>query len=109
MVASALGLRPRIPEPPEALLDPVRRRVWTEEKGAVYTLVATNGAFAVDVFLTYPQGYDELAASADRFVVEGRTVLVSCKEHLLAAKGAMDPPRTVDLRDIADLSELLHA
>ena len=31
-VARSLGLRPRIPEPLEALLDPERRRVWSEEK-----------------------------------------------------------------------------
>ncbi len=45
----SLGLRPRIPEPLEAILDPERRRVWVEEKHAVvYTLFPPSGAFALD-------------------------------------------------------------
>lgn len=40
-VARELGLRPRIPEPLDALLDSDRRRAWVEQKHAVvYTLLA---------------------------------------------------------------------
>jgi hypothetical protein len=107
-VARALGLRPRIPEPLEALLDPERRRVWVEEKLAVvYTLQSSSGAFALDVFLAYPIGFAELVAGADAFDVEGRTVLVSSKRHLVEAKRAVQPPRKVDLRDIEDLLEII--
>lgn len=107
-VARALGLRPRIPEPLEALLDPERRRVWVEEKHAVvYTLQASSGAFALDVFLAYPLSFAELAGSADAFIVEGRTVLVSSKRHLVEAKRAVVPPRKVDIRDIEDLLEII--
>lgn len=50
-VARDLDLRPRIPEPLEALLDPERRQVWVDEKHAVvYTLIAPRGAFSLDVF-----------------------------------------------------------
>lgn len=108
-VARGLGLRPRIPEPPEALLDPERRRAWVEEKHAVvYTFVAASGAFAIDVFLQYPVPFDTLLAAADRFDVDGRSVLVSSKAHLVAAKQAVVPPRKVDQRDIEDLLELLR-
>ena len=107
-VARALGLRSRIPEPLEALLDPERRRVWVTEKHAVvYTLNGPTGAFALDVFLDYPIPFDELVAAADPIDVEGRTVLVSSKRHLVEAKRAVNPPRKVDLRDIEDLLELL--
>lgn len=107
-VARALGLRPRIPEPLDALLDAARRRVWVEEKHAVvYTLIAPSGVFALDVFLDYPIPFADLAADADVFDVEGRQVLVSSKRHLIEAKRAVQPPRTVDVRDIADLLELI--
>lgn len=109
-VARALDLRPRVPEPIEAVLDPERRRVWVEEKRAVvYTLVASDGSFALDVFLRYPLSYAELAAAADAFDIDGRRVLVSCKRDLIAAKSSVTPPRKVDLRDIEDLQELLDA
>ncbi len=107
-VARALELRPRVPEPIESLLDAERRRAWVEEKHAVvYTLVAASGAFALDVFLSYPLSFDELAAEADSFEVEGRRFLVSSKRHLIVAKSSVTPPRKVDLRDIEDLQELL--
>jgi hypothetical protein len=109
-VARSLGLSPRIPEPMDALLDVERRRVWTNEKNAVvYTLLAPSGAFAVDVFLRYPIGFDELAAAADPFDVDGRRILVSSKQHLVEAKRAVQPPRKQDLRDIEDLLELIRA
>src|SRR5690606_28653839 len=107
-VARALGLRPRIPEPLDALLDPARRRARTEEKQAlVYTLLSPDGAFWVDVFLRYPVPWDELVAGADTMQSDGRPVRVSSKEHLLVAKRAVQPPRRRDLRDIEDLEELL--
>ena len=108
-VARALDLRPRVPEPLESLLDAERRRVWVQEKHAVvYTLVARSGAFSLDVFLNYPLSFDELAAEADSFDIDGRRVLVSSKRHLIVAKSSVTPPRKVDLRDIEDLQELLH-
>lgn len=108
-VARTLDLRPRIPEPLDALLDAGRRRAWVEEKRAVvYTLIAPSGAFSLDVFLIYPLSFDELAAEADIFDIDGRRVLVSSKRHLIVAKSSVMPPRKVDLRDIEDLQELLR-
>ncbi len=108
VVAGQLGLRPRTPEPAEALLDPERRRAWVEEKHAVvYTLVAPSGAFALDVFLVYPVPLESLEAEATPVDIEGRRVLVSSRRHLVEAKRAVVPPRKVDLRDIEDLLELM--
>ena len=108
-VARALDLRPRVPEPLDALLDAERRRAWVEEEHAVfYTLIAPSGAFSVDVFLNYPLSFEELAAEAYSFDIEGRRVLVSSKRHLIVAKSSVVPPRKVDLRDIEDLQELLR-
>lgn len=108
-VAEVLGFNPRIPEPLHALLDGERRRVWMDEKKAVvYTLMAPNGAFSIDIFLQYPLTVHELLAEADSFVVEGRNIRVSSKRHLVAAKQAVQPPRKQDLRDIEDLLDLMH-
>jgi len=107
-VARGLGLTPRIPEPLEALLDPERRRVWTDEKRAiVYTLISPTGAFSVDVFLRYPLTFSDLTADADVFEIDHHQIRVSSKAHLLEAKRAVHPPRKKDLRDIEDLMELL--
>jgi hypothetical protein len=109
-VARALDFRPRVPEPIEALLDPERRRAWVQEKHAVvYTLVSSSGSFALDVFLDYPLSFEELAAEADVFDIDGRAVQVSSKRHLVQAKSTVTPPRAVDVRDIEDLQELIRA
>ncbi len=109
-VAHALRLRPRIPEPIEALLDPARRADWVTTKHAVvYTLLSDDGAFSVDVFLRYPIAFADLHAHADLIDVEGRSVRISSIPHLIEAKRAVDPPRRQDIRDIEDLTELLDA
>ncbi len=108
-VARARALRPRVPEPIEALADPERRRVWIDEKRAVvFTLLSDRGDLVVDVFLRYPIPHDELRDGADVFEISGSKVPVSSKAHLIAAKRAVQPPRKQDLRDIEDLEELLH-
>lgn len=109
-VARALGLRPRLPEPIDALLDPERRADWiTTEHAVVYTLLTDDGAFSVDVFLRYPIAFADLVAEADTVDVEGRVVRISSIGHLIEAKRAVVPPRKQDLRDIEDLTELLDA
>jgi hypothetical protein len=108
-VARRCGLRPRIPEPPEALLDPARRRHWVEAMEAVvYTFVADQGVLSLDVFLRYPIPIDVLHEGSELFVVEGRAVRVSSRQHLIDAKRAVQPPRKTDLRDIEDLEELIR-
>lgn len=74
----------------------------------MYTLIAPRGALSLDVFLDYPLSFDELAAEADVFDIDGRRILVSSKRHLILAKSGVTPPRKVDLRDIEDLEELLR-
>ena len=108
-VARSLMLRPRIPEPLEALADGSRRRCWVEEKRAVvFTLVSRRGDLVVDVFLQYPIPHEDLLACSDLFELGGATIHVSSKAHLIAAKAAVQPPRKQDLRDIEDLQELLR-
>jgi hypothetical protein len=107
--ARELGLRPRVPEPLEALLDEGKRRQWQEVKQAkVFTLIAPDGVLHIDVFLDYPIAYDELEADAQVVSAGRASFRVSSREHLIAAKQCVDPPRKEDLRDIQDLQELIE-
>ncbi len=103
------GLQPRIPEPIEALLDPQKHREWVEKKNAkVFTLVSLNTVLQIDVMLEYPVAYTELAQEATVLRTGELTFRVSSKEHLIAAKQHVQPPRKTDLRDIEDLLELIE-
>ena len=109
-VARVLGLRPRVPEPLDALCSAERRRAWVHEKHAVvFTLVSDAGDLVVDVFLQYPVPHDELSVGATVFNVGGHAIRVSSRAHLIQAKRAVQPPRKQDLRDIEDLLELSDA
>ena len=105
--ANTHGLRPRIPEPLDALLDKSRRQAWADEKGAlVYSLIGEDGWIQIDLFLSYPVEWSHLRNDARSFEMDGKTLLVSSREHLLFAKRLVDPPRKKDQRDIEDLEAL---
>jgi len=101
------GLQPRNPEPMSALADPLRRKAWLEEKGAlVWTAQTPDGLEQVDVFLSYPVAWEDLARESRIVTVQGRKVRISSREHLILAKRQVEPPRRKDLRDIEDLEAL---
>lgn len=105
--AKAHGLQPRIPEPLEYLLDPLRRQRWVEEKNAmVYTLVGESGWIQIDVFLTYPIEWSQLRSRAREQLFNGSILLISSKPDLIQAKRSVSPVRKKDLRDIEDLEGL---
>ncbi|MBK7157680.1 MAG: hypothetical protein IPH77_03775 [Ignavibacteria bacterium] len=61
LVARKFGLKPRIPEPVENLLDEIKRKEWYEKKNAlVYTFVSDNSPLQLDIFLQYPMSFEEL-------------------------------------------------
>lgn len=100
---------PRIPAPIEDLLDPLKRRAWQEEKGAlVYTLQSRDGLLQIDVFLDYPIAFEELSKQADIFEIDGVRFKVSSIPHLIEAKKAIESKRRQDIYDIQVLEELLH-
>lgn len=110
LIASAreLDLKPRVPEPLDALLDEQKRRQWVFHKRAqVFTLVSLSGPLQLDVFLEYPIGYDLLRQDADPIFIEGQTIRISSKQHLIEAKSRVHPPRRTDLYDITRLQEML--
>jgi hypothetical protein len=108
-VAKEMQWIPRVPEPIENFIDPLKRKQWIEEKQArVFTLNASDGLLQIDIFLTYPFGFEELNKDADVFEVEGIRFKVSSKHHLLKAKKRIENKRRQDLYDIDMLEELLH-
>lgn len=106
-VARELGLKPRIPEPMESLLDERRREEWIETKHAqVFTMVARDNPFQLDVFLRYPVRFDDLKSRSEIMRGDNITLRVSSKEDLIAAKRAAG--RELDFRDVADLERLIR-
>jgi hypothetical protein len=103
-VAQRFGLKPRAPEPLEAMLDADRGcdRVQTKQ-AHVFALNNSSGLLQVDCFLAYPIGFEERYDQADTMDVDGRVIRVSSKPHRLRAKQAVDSPRRTDVRDIEDL------
>jgi hypothetical protein len=108
-VVTRLGYRPRAPVPAEALIDHENRRRWQEEKGAiVFTFVDPNLPYRqVDVFLSDPVPFAELAARSIRQEGEGYTVRIASLEHLRLMKQKVQPPRPEDALDLLMLEKKL--
>ena len=108
-MTNRLNLFPRIPEPPESLLDETLRQKWIKEKGAlVFTFITDNSPLQLDIFLSYPINFNELKITADKFTVDDFEFLVSSKEKLVAAKKHIQPLRRKDRQDIEELEELIE-
>jgi hypothetical protein len=71
-ISKRTGLKPRIPEPVENLLDEKIRKKWINEKGALtYTFISEKTPLQVDIFFDYPKSYEELLIDCDIFDIEG--------------------------------------
>ncbi len=107
--AKSIGLKPRIPEPIESLLDPVKRELWVKEKGAlVYTLTVPDSIIQLDIFLSYPKTFEELYLNAEIMHIKGIDVAVSSKEDLIYAKSKVHPLRSKDRDDINELKKIIN-
>lgn len=105
----ALGLRPLVPVPVEALSDPELVRVMVEEKNAIVFMLADPGMplRKVDVFLTEPLRYENLVEDSIRVDIADMPLQVVTMERLLELKRAVDPPRDKDLFDIRAIERIL--
>ncbi len=106
----ALGLRPLVPVPVEALSDPEMVRLMVEEKNAIVFMLADPGMplRKIDVFLTEQLGYESLVKDSIPVDIPGIPLRVVSLERLLALKRAVDPPRDKDLFDIRAIERLLR-
>lgn len=106
-IAREFDLYPRIPEPPENLLNENIRKKWIESKGAlVYTFVSGNSPLQMDIFLKYPITYEDLYSKADRVVIDDLEIPISSIDDLIYAKNQVEPLRDKDKSDIADLNNI---
>jgi predicted nucleotidyltransferase len=106
----ALGLRPLVPVPIDALSDPEMVRVMVEEKHAIVFMLADPRMplRKVDVFLTEQLSYGNLSADSVPVEIPGIPLRIVSLERLLALKRAVDPPRDKDLFDIRAIERRLR-
>jgi hypothetical protein len=101
-VMKQLSLVPRVPIPPEALLDSKMVRSMVEEKGAlVFSFLDPDAPVRhVDIFLRPDLSYDTLLPDTELVELDGFSVRILTKKKLLSIKLGIQPPRTKDLIDI---------
>ncbi|MGB4853828.1 MAG: nucleotidyl transferase AbiEii/AbiGii toxin family protein, partial [Ignavibacteria bacterium] len=108
LVARKFGLKPRIPEPVENLLDEIKRKEWYEKKNAlVYTFVSDNSPLQLDIFLQYPMSFEELTENSKLIIIDNVSMNVSSPEDLLFVKKLINPLRDKDITDIKALEEII--
>lgn len=101
-VMSSLGLRPRVPISPRAILDPAMVRMMVEEKHAlVFTFVDPDRPIRqVDLFLRSDLSFEALLPNSELVDLGGYSVRIINRPQLLAIKRAIQPPRAKDAVDI---------
>ncbi len=107
-IMKELRLVPRVPVPAESLLDPVKRKLMIEEKGAlVFTFLDTENPFRqIDIFLGNQALYKDLIPNAVIVEIQGEAVPVACPADLIKMKQAVAPPRSKDRWDIEELTRI---
>jgi hypothetical protein len=102
VVMKQLRLRPRVPIPPEALLDPEAVRLMVEEKQAlVFSFLDPDAPIRhVDIFLRPDLSYEVLLHETELVDLGGFSVRILNKRKLLELKLGIQPPRAKDAIDI---------
>ena len=102
-----LNLVPRLPIPPESLLDSEKIRVMFEEKNAlVFTFIdPTCPIRQVDFFLSNDLSYESLKNDYEEMEVDGYMIKVLSKKKLVELKLKVNPMRDKDLSDIKELQK----
>ena len=101
-----LGLLPRVPISPAALLDPAVIRMMVEEKQAlVFSFVDPDRPIRhLDMFLRADLSYGSLLPDSEWRAIGDLKVRIVHRSRLLAIKRAITPRRAKDLLDIEYLS-----
>jgi len=108
-VIKKMNLKPRIPIPPESILDPEKRKKMIEEKGAlVFTFIDPDKLFRqIDIFLEEDKSYKQLYDYIEKINIGGAEINILSIEKLIEMKKNIDPPRGKDLLDIKELELIL--
>jgi hypothetical protein len=107
VVMERLGLRPRVPVPPEALLDPAAVRTFTDDKHAlVFTFLDPDAPVRqVDIFLRADLSYEALLPDSEWIDLSGFSVRLLTMRKLLSIKLGIVPARAKDAVDIEFLRD----
>lgn len=102
-----LGLKPRVPISPKALLDPAVIRMMVEEKQAlVFSFIDPDRPIRhVDMFLRADLSYESLLPDSEWRTLGKRRIRIVGRARLLSIKRAILPPRAKDAMDIEYLSK----
>ena len=106
-VMQQLGLKPRVPIPPDSLMQPETIRMLVEEKHAlVFTFLDPDRPVRqVDLFLRPDLSYESLLPDVEWVELDKVRVRVVSKRRLLAIKLGIQPPRLKDAMDIEFLRQ----
>jgi len=101
-IMSELRLKPRVPVPGEALLDPQVVKAMVEEKHALVFsfLDPDNPVRHVDIFLRADLSYETLLPDSEWIDLGGFSIRILTKKKLLSLKLGIQPPRAKDALDI---------
>ena len=103
-----LGLKPRVPVPPESLLDKKMVDFFIREKKAiVFTFIDPDYPYRqIDVFLGSDKSYHSLKNHTTEAMAGDRRVKIISIEKLIEMKLEIIPPRDKDKLDIAALKRM---
>ncbi len=101
-----LGLKPKVPVPPEAFADSENRKRWIEEKNMrVFSFQKPDRPYeVVDVFVKEPIPFDEMWHDRERILLDNVEIPVVSIDHLIALK--REAMRLQDISDIEALERL---
>lgn len=103
-----LGLIPRVPIPPEILMDETLRKRLIKEKGAiVFTFLDPNNPFRmIDVMLAHDKSFKALFSNSEVKRIGKYPIRVASKRQIIEMKKKVKPLRDKDRFDIKALERL---
>jgi len=108
-VANAVGLKPKIPEKLESLLDEDKRKRWVDEKGLlVFSLFdPANPFFLLDVMIEIPFNFDQVYPDRNELSYENTVIPLIPLDELIAMKEKAGRPQ--DMSDVYHLRKIREA
>jgi predicted nucleotidyltransferase len=101
-----LGLKPKVPVPPEAFANPDNRKRWIAEKNMrVFSFQHPDRLYeVVDVFVNEPIPFAEMWSAKETISLENREIYVASIDHIIQLK--REAMRQQDVSDIEALERL---
>jgi hypothetical protein len=108
-VMKAQGMKPRVPVPPEFILDSQNVTRMVEEKNAIVFTFSDpdNPLKQVDMFLAPNHAYPALYENSVEMHLRDCVIRVVSMQKLLELKEGIEPRRSKDQHDIVELKKML--